>query len=101
MLTEEQKELIKTDLVKCLEGESEICRIVIFGSFLSSPDPYDLDVAVFQDSPEKYLPLAMKYRKKTRSIANKIALDIFPLKSDAKEGFFMDEVAQGQVIYER
>ena len=101
MLTERQKDLIKKDLVKCLEAEKEICRIVIFGSFLSSPDPHDLDVAIFQDSDEKYLPLAMKYRKKTRTVVHDIALDIFPLKADAKKEFFMDEIAQGEVIYER
>ena len=101
MLTERQKDLIKKDLVKSLEAEKEICRIVIFGSFLSSPDPHDLDVAIFQDSDEKYLPLAMKYRKKTRTILPAVVLDIFPLRADAKKEFFMDEIAQGEVIYER
>jgi hypothetical protein len=37
-----------------------------FGSFLTSNDPHDLDIAVFQDSDESYYPLAMKYRRKLR-----------------------------------
>jgi len=68
---------------------------------LKSSDPHDLDVAVFQASSEKYLPLAMKYRKKTRSIARIIPLDIIPLKANASSETFMDEIAQGEVIYER
>lgn len=95
------KKTIITSLVSLLTNEPEVRRIVIFGSFLTSANPHDMDVAVFQDSNEKYLPLAMKYRKKTRPIAEKIALDIFPLKSDVGESFFMDEISKGRVVYER
>ena len=101
MLTEKQKQSLKQQLVSLLETEREVRRIVIFGSFLSSHDPHDIDVAVFQDSDEKYLPLAMKYRKKTRDIARRIPLDILPLKAGAQGGVFMDEIEQGEVIYER
>lgn len=101
MLTQQQKDSLKQQMVSCLASEKEVCRIVIFGSFLKSPDPHDLDVAVFQDSSEKYLPLAMKYRKKTRSIARIIPLDIIPLKADAGDGTLADEIAQGEIIYER
>jgi len=101
MFTQPQKESLKRQLVNCLEGEKEVCRIVIFGSFLRSSEPNDIDVAVFQDSSEKYLPLAMKYRKKTREIARVIPLDIIPLKADTSNGTFMDEIAEGEVIYER
>ena len=95
------KKIIISNLIRLLTDEPEINRIVIFGSFLTSPNPHDIDVAVFQDSNEKYLPLAMKYRRKTRSIAEEISLDIFPLKAGVKDGFFMDEITKGQVIYER
>ncbi len=101
MLTKQQKQLLKEQLINSLKTESEVCRIVIFGSFLSSHDPHDMDIAIFQDSNEKYLPLAMRYRKKTRAIARIIPLDIFPLKDGAEDGFFMDEIEQGEVIYER
>ncbi|MGA2914453.1 MAG: nucleotidyltransferase domain-containing protein [Sedimentisphaerales bacterium] len=95
------KKIIISNLISFLTDEPEVRRIVIFGSFLTSPNPHDLDVAVFQDSSEKYLPLALKYRRKTRSIAQKIPLDIFPLRSDAGKSFFMDEISKGRVIYER
>lgn len=101
MLTDKQKNLLKQELVASLRPEKEVRRIVIFGSFLSSDDPHDMDIAVFQDSDEKYLPLAMKYRRKTRDIARRIALDIIPLRADAGSEFFMDEIEQGETIYER
>ncbi len=100
-LNEQEKSVLKQELVNCLHAEKEIRKIVIFGSFLYSDDPHDLDVAVFQDSVEPYLPLAMKYRKKTRSIARRICLDILPLKFQAQDDPCLAEVAQGEVFYER
>jgi hypothetical protein len=58
-------------------------------------------VAVFQDSTEPYLPLALKYRQNTRSIAQRIPLDILPLKSWTSDDPFLAEVAKGEVAYER
>ena len=101
MFTEQQKQLLKQRLVGSLKTEEEVCRIVIFGSFITSDDPHDLDVAVFQDSNEKYLPLAMKYRKKTREIARMIPMDIIPLKANIKGDTFWDEIERGEVVYER
>jgi len=101
MFTEQQKQDLKQRLIDSLKTEAEVCRIVIFGSFLSSNEPNDMDVAVFQDSDEKYLPLAMKYRKKTRNIARIIPLDIIPVKAGAGGEFLIDEIEQGEIIYER
>ncbi|MBI3540885.1 MAG: nucleotidyltransferase domain-containing protein [Deltaproteobacteria bacterium] len=101
VLSEHQKELLRREIVDCLCPEKEIKKIVIFGSFLHSGNPNDLDIAVFQDSSESYLPLALKYRKKTRPVAKKIPLDIIPLKTGAKGNSFLAEINQGEVIYER
>jgi predicted nucleotidyltransferase len=101
MFTEREKESLKQRLVSSLRSEGEVTRIVIFGSFINSDDPHDIDVAVFQDSDEKYLPLAMKYRRKTRDIARVIPMDIIPLKSGIKGETFLDEIERGEVIYER
>ena len=101
MFTEQQKQYLKQRLVHSLKTESEVCRIVVFGSFVSSDNPHDMDVAVFQDSGEKYLTLAMKYRKKTREIARMIPMDILPLKAGAEGETFMDEIEHGEVVYER
>ena len=101
MFTEQEKESLKQRLVGSLKMEREVCRIVIFGSFVNSDDPHDMDVAVFQDSDEKYLPLAMKYRRKTRDIARIIPMDILPLKAGIRGEVFMDEIEHGEVIYER
>jgi predicted nucleotidyltransferase len=62
-MTHLDKEAIKKDVVRCLAGAEEIKRIVVFGSFLTSDDPNDIDVAIFQGSKSTYLDLAMKYRK--------------------------------------
>ena len=101
MFTEQQKQLVKQRLINSLRTEGEVCRIVIFGSFVDSDDPHDLDVAVFQDSNEKYLPLAMKYRRKTRDIARMIPMDILPLKAGVEGDMFLDEIERGEIIYER
>jgi uncharacterized protein len=101
MISDNEKQNIKRELADCLKTEREIKRIIIFGSFLNSSDPNDIDVAVFQDSNDQYLPLAMKYRKKTRSIARTIPLDIIPLKEGANGQFLINEIEQGEIIYER
>lgn len=43
----------------------------------------------------------MKYRKKSRSIAQKIPLDILPLKPEARDSLMLEAIAKGEVIYER
>lgn len=101
MFTEQEKELLKQRLVGSLKTEREVCRIVVFGSFVTSDNPHDLDVAVFQDSDEKYLPLALKYRRKTRDIARMIPMDILPLRAGVQGETFLDEIERGEVIYER
>ena len=101
MVSKNDKQKLKNEIVEHLRSEKEISRIVIFGSFLDSPDPNDIDIAVFQDSGEQYLALAMKYRKRTRDISHIIPLDIIPIRNDAASGFLMDEIRMGEVIYER
>ena len=100
-LTQLEKNDIKRELAVSLRDESEITKIVVFGSFLTANDPHDMDVAVFQNSNQTYLPLAMKYRRKTRMIASRIALDILPLKAGVRDSIMLDAIAQGEVIYER
>ncbi|MBI1883288.1 MAG: nucleotidyltransferase domain-containing protein [Chlamydiae bacterium] len=101
MLTEDEKKEIKRDLVLYLAVEKEIRKIVIFGSFLDSLNPHDLDVAVFQDSHQSYLSLALKYRKDIRPISRRIAVDIFPIRMGVENDSFLSEVKRGEVVYER
>jgi len=96
-----QKEMLKRDLVACLSGDAEIERIVVFGSFVSSQNPADMDIAVFQNSNASYIPLAMKYRRQTRSVARRIPLDIIPLKIGVTNSSFLKEVESGETVYER
>ena len=101
ILTEKQKDELKKELLLCLKSDVDIKKIVVFGSFIDSQDPLDLDVAVFQESDEAYLPLAMKYRKKTRALARKIPIDIFPVRSNVKDHTFLSEINRGEVLYEK
>jgi len=96
-----QKEDIKREVADCLKQEKEVRKIVLFGSFLNGVDPHDVDVAVFQDSREDYLPLALKYRRLIRPVTVRIPVDVVPVRSDAADGIFLAEIEKGEVIYER
>ncbi|NCD35397.1 MAG: nucleotidyltransferase domain-containing protein [Spartobacteria bacterium] len=96
-----QKHKIKQELTDCLSNDTEISRIVVFGSFNQSDSPADMDVAIFQTSNLSYIPLAMKYRRQTRSIARRIPLDIIPVRENATSGLLLDEINKGETIYER
>ena len=96
----QQKEELLGDLVSCLQTDNEIQKIVVFGSFLLDENPSDLDVAIIQDSAQPYLPLALKYRRQTRSVSSRIPLDIVPVKQGA-QSVFLSEIHKGKVIYEK
>ena len=94
------KERIKNRIREALSGEKEIQKIVLFGSFVHSKNPGDIDIAVFQNSNESYIPLSMKYRRLIREISKSFPVDIIPLKMNS-EGSFLEEINSGETIYER
>ena len=95
------KDSLKKEIIQNLKSEKEIKKIVIFGSFLDSEKPNDIDVAIFQDSKEAYLTLALKYRRLIRDIIQKIPVDIIPIKENFSESSFLTEIEAGELIYER
>lgn len=97
----EAKKKLKEEIAAGLAEFPEVQRVIVFGSFLNSDDPHDLDIAVFQDSNESYYPLALKYRKRLRSVAKQIPLDVIPIRRNPAEGPFMQEIEAGEVLYER
>ncbi len=99
-MTEKEKSKIKLQLKEALSNEAEISKIVVFGSFLKTNEPNDIDIAIFQDSKEIYIKLAMKYRRLTREIAKILPVDIIPLKSHSHSKF-LNEIISGEVIYEK
>jgi predicted nucleotidyltransferase len=99
--TDTDKQSVKRIVISKLKDEPEVQRIVVFGSFLNSAEPNDIDIAIFQTTNERYLPLAMKYRRKLDVLARRIALDVIPLKVSSPRGVFTDEIARGEVICER
>jgi predicted nucleotidyltransferase len=100
-MTPSTKEALKKEIVQRLKAEKEIKKIVIFGSFLNSEQPNDVDVAIFQDSQETYLSLAMKYRKLIRNVIRQIPVDVIPIKENISESSFLAEIEAGELIYER
>lgn len=95
------KETLKKEIISRLSEFPEVRKVVIFGSFLNSDEPNDIDIAVFQDSDESYYPLAMKYRRNLRTVANKIPIDIIPIRPNIEKGPFMQQILNGEVLYER
>ena len=100
-LNKNLKEKIKEELKDSLRQEKEIDKIIIFGSFLSDSEINDIDVAIFQNSKESYLPLALKYRKLTRSVSKRIPIDIIPVSNINSDSIFLKEIESGELIYER
>ena len=74
------KNIIIGDLVASLHDDSEIMKIVVFGSFLTIRDSHDLGVAIFQNGNQICLSFAMKHRKKTRMITSRIPWIFCPSK---------------------
>lgn len=99
-LSESEKKEIKVKIVNSLLS-SEIEKIIIFGSFLNTKTPNDLDIAVFQNSSDNYITLALRYRKMIREISKQIPVDIIPIKSNVSNNFLIDEIEKGEVIYAR
>jgi len=79
---------------------SEVGKIILFGSFINSNNPNDIDIAIVQDSDDNFLTLSLKYRKVLRDLAKIIPLDIIPIKSNV-DGSFLEEINKGKIIYEK
>jgi hypothetical protein len=91
---------LKKYIVEQLSQEPEVEKVIIFGSFLKSNTPNDIDIAIFQNSCQTYLTLALKYRKLLRPLYSFFPIDVIPLRSDA-QGSFINEIMCGEVIFER
>jgi len=100
-MSEAEKAALKREVVQCLAGEPGVVRVVVFGSFLTSSAPTDMDVAVFQEGTEPYLELALRYRRRLRSVARRIAVDVVPVRPSPLPTAFMKEIEKGEVVYER
>ena len=93
------KTKLKNELIASLKDQDEIEKIIIFGSFNSSVNPNDMDVAVIQNSDETYLTLALKYRKLIRNVSREVAVDIIPIIKQTENSFYKTEIETGEVIY--
>ena len=94
------EKILITKLVDKFASENEVVKLVLFGSFLTSEQANDLDLAVFQNSNADYLSLALKYRRLSREIIGSLPVDIIPIKN-SPEGPFLKEILNGEVIFER
>lgn len=78
----------------------EIDKVILFGSFIKSNNPNDIDIAIVQNSNDNFLTLSLKYRKVLRNLSKTIPLDIVPIKANTN-GVFLEEINKGQVVYEK
>lgn len=96
-----RKNQIKQAVVDAIKDEKDIQKIIVFGSFLSSETPGDIDVAVLGEFPNGYLEAATRLRKKVRHIAKILPVDIVPILEDAPQNEFVQEIQKGEVVYEK
>lgn len=93
---------VKREMISALSDDASVEKIVIFGSFITSEQPHDLDVAIISTSPEDYLTQAMSFRRRLRSIARLIPLDIVPVSMPINaDSSFLLEIDKGEIIYEK
>lgn len=95
------KNQIKQAIVEAIKDEAGIHKIIIFGSFLVSDTPGDIDVAVLGVFPQGYLETAITLRRKVRHIAKILPVDIVPVREDISGNTFVQEIQKGEVIYEK
>jgi len=101
-MTHDDKDKLKRELVAALAGDQQVEKIIIFGSFTQSVNPHDMDVAVFCNSQDDYLTLALALRKKLRSLARTITIDLLPITIPYDPAsVFMKEIIEGDVVYEK
>ena len=99
-LTETKKLDFIATIKDKLSQFSEINKVILFGSFIKTNNPNDIDIAIVQNSNDNFLTLSLKYRKVLRELSKNIPLDIVPIKTNAK-GVFLEEIKKGQIVYER
>lgn len=99
-ISDNKKEMVKNEIIASLSVFPEVRKVVIFGSFVNSETPQDIDIAVFQDSNEGYYPLARKYRRTLRNVARIIPMDVIPIRPNPEHEPFLREIEKGEVVYE-
>jgi len=99
-ITNKKKQNFINVIKEKLSQFSEVNKVVLFGSFVNSNNPNDIDIAIIQNSDDNFLTLSLKYRKVLRELSKTIPLDIIPIK-DNSDGVFLEEINKGQVVYER
>jgi len=65
-----EKQQIRQQIRSAFVDDSKVEKVVVFGLFITSEFPQDIDLAVFCYSNDDYLTLALALRKKLRGISN-------------------------------
>jgi predicted nucleotidyltransferase len=96
------KQQIRRQLKSAFVNDSKVEKIIVFGSFVTSDTPHDLDLAVFCHSSDDYLTLALALRKKLRNISSIIPIDLVPIAMPYDpSAAFMQQINKGEVVYEK
>lgn len=102
LMTHADKNKLKSELVTALAGDEKVEKIIIFGSFTTSATPHDMDLAVFCDSKDDYLTLALDLRRKLRGLSRIIPIDLLPISVPYDPAsVFLQEINKGEVVYEK
>ena len=99
-LTDTNKLNFISIIQKKLSQFNEVNKVILFGSFIKSNNPNDIDIAIIQNSNDNFLTLSLKYRKVLRELSKMIPLDIVPIKENSNS-VFLEEINKGQIVYER
>jgi len=99
-LTNTTKQSFINTIKDKLSQFNEVNKVILFGSFIHSNNPNDIDIAIVQNSNDNFITLSLKYRKVLRELSKIIALDIVPIKANTN-GIFMNEINKGKIVYER
>jgi predicted nucleotidyltransferase len=51
------KEALKKEIINRLSGFPEVRKVIIFGSFVNSVEPNDIDIAVFRTLMKATIPM--------------------------------------------
>ena len=93
------KQQIRQQLQSAFVDDSKVDKIIVFGLFVTSETPHDLDVAVFCNSSDDYLTLALALRKKLRNISSIIPIDLVPIAMPCDpSAAFMQEINKGRSV---
>lgn len=99
LITNEEKNKI-TDMIAEKISGPEVKKLILFGSFVESANPNEINLAIISEENLDYISKVAKYRKKIKDLSKKIPVQIFPLLSSEKI-YLHDKIKHGVTLYSK